>query len=412
MSYRPNLFKTILHKSRRTIASLWLSLQPALQIAITGSQGKTNTTQIISKIAQEKGSTVVTDLNLDTIYNVPITALKVTPWTKYAVFELGIDKPGEMDMHLQIVKPKIAVVTGVSPVHTDKEHLGTFENLIKEKQKLVEALPKNGYAILNWDDEYVRGMASHTQAKILWFGTDLEHCNVWCDQTKLSLEGTETKLHDGKQMFTVHTYLIGKHHIYNIMAGYLISKIIKLNVNDFLEVVHNLKPLKGRGSVESGPLGTVILNDSLRANPTSTAFGLNTLSEIPYTKGRKIAVLAEMGELEKPEEEHRKIGELIAKLPIDYLVAIGPMQKFVAEEAMKNGMSKDLVSAVKDVFEAADVLKNIVKENDLIYLKGSLLRHVERVLLILGEKQVGCHAIVCPFYHHCSQCEYLKKGYR
>ena len=101
MSYRPNLFKTILHKSRRAMASLWLSFQPVLQIAITGSQGKTNTTQIISKITQEKGSTVVTDLNLDTIYNVPITALKVTPWTKYAVFELGIDKPGEMDTHLQ-----------------------------------------------------------------------------------------------------------------------------------------------------------------------------------------------------------------------------------------------------------------------------------------------------------------------
>lgn len=400
-----------MHSVRRFFASFCLSLQPALQIAITGSQGKTNTTQIISKIAQEKGSTVVTDLDLDTIYNVPITALKVTPWTKYVVFELGIDKPGEMDMHLQIVKPKIAVVTGVSPVHTDKEHLGTFENLIKEKQKLVEALPKNGYAILNWDDEYVRGMASHTQAKILWFGTDPAHCNVWCDQTKLSLEGTETKLHDSEQAFTVHTHLIGKHHVYNIMAGYLISKIINFSADDFLQVIQNLRPLKGRMNVESGPLGTVVLNDSLRANPTSTAFGLNTLSEIPYTKGRKIAVLAEMGELEKPEEEHKKIGELIAQLKIDYLISIGPMQKFVAEEAMKNGMSKDLVSAVKDVFEAADVLKNIVKENDLIYLKGSLLRHVERVLLLVEGKKIGCHTIVCPFYHHCSQCEYLEKGY-
>jgi len=328
----------------------------------------------------------------------------VMPWTKYAVFELGIDKLGEMDTHLQIVKPTITIVTGISPVHTDAEHLGSFENLIKEKQKLIEALPKNGIAILNWDDESVKAMAFHTQAKVLWFGTDPTHCDVWCDETKLSLVGTETKFHDGEQSFTVQTGLIGKQHVYNIMVGYLVSKIIDLDRSDFLQVIQNLRPLTGRMSVESGPLGTTILNDSLRANPTSTAFGLNTLSEIPHDKGRKIAVLAEMGELEKPEEEHRKIGGLVARLKIDYLISIGPMQKFVAEEAIKNGMNRDMVFSVTDVFEAADVLKKIVKENDLIYLKGSLLRHVERVLLILEGKKVGCHTVVCHFYHHCSQC--------
>ena len=112
---------------------------PAIQIAVTGSQGKTNTARMIGETLKTIGKTVVTDIDLDTVYNVPITALKIAPWTDFAVFELGIDHQKEMNLHLQIVKPKIAIVTGISSVHTDKEHLGSLENLIFEKRKLLEA---------------------------------------------------------------------------------------------------------------------------------------------------------------------------------------------------------------------------------------------------------------------------------
>jgi UDP-N-acetylmuramyl pentapeptide synthase len=164
-------------------------------------------------------------------------------------------------------------------------------------------------------------------------------------------------------------------------------------------------------SLGNGPLGSKILNDSLRASPASTASGLQTLSEIKYTQGRKIAVLAEMGELENPKEEHQRIGRLVAGLKINYLVAIGPMQKNVVIEAIKNGFTKENIFSVNNVNEAANVLKKIIKKDDLIYLKGSLMRHVERVLLILEGKEVGCQTIVCPFYHHCLECQFLKKGF-
>jgi len=227
MSYQPNFFKKFFHNSRRLLAKNWLSLQSATQIAITGSQGKTNTSQLIAKALLPLGATVVTDLNLDTIYNVPITALKVAPWTKFAVFELGVDHPGEMDLHLEIVKPKIAIITGISPVHTDKEHLGSQERLIKEKRKLIEALPKEGYAILNWDDENVRNMSKHTRAKIFWYGKDKDYCDVWADEVSIGLDGTTFFLHDKNNEFKIKTQLIGKQHIYNIMAAYLVFKLVK-----------------------------------------------------------------------------------------------------------------------------------------------------------------------------------------
>lgn len=424
MAYQPPLIKKFFHQTRRFFAKYWLSLQPALQIAITGSQGKTGTAQMIAKVLSSFDSTVATDVNLDTIYNVPITALKVMPWTKYAVFELGVDHAGEMDFHLEIVKPKIAVVTGISPVHTDEEHLGSLENLIKEKRKLIEVLPKDGYAILNGDDENVRKMAKYTKAKVLFYGTGPKTGDIFADNVMLSLNGTQFKIHEktnSSPFYEIFTPLIGQHHVSNIMATYLVAKAVEQltgentstrRIGGLIEVVKTMKPLSGRMSVEEGPLGITVLNDSLRANPSSTASGLETLSQIIYPQRRKTAVLAEMGELQFPEKEHQKIGRLTAKLDIDFLVAIGPLQKFVSDKAVKGGMAKDKVFWVVDVFEAAAVLKKILKRGDLLYLKGSLLRHVERVLLILAGKEVGCNVITCPFYHHCLTCPYLKIGYQ
>lgn len=404
MIYKPPFYKQLFHSTRRLAAKYWLSVIPALQIGITGSQGKTNTTRIISHILSSIAPTVVTDSNLDTIYNVPITALRVLPWTKFAVFELGVDHPREMDVHLEIVKPKIGLITGISPVHTDEEHLGSLDNLIKEKRKLIEALPPDGYAILNYDDENVRKMASYTKAKVLWYGTDPKHCDVWVDpkSVNLSLEGTSFTLfykQQGDKKTTsevnIRTKLIGKHHIYTIMAAILTSQtstqLLGTNVpiNRLIDTIGDIQPLKGRMSVETGPLGTVVLNDALRANPASTASGLQTLSKIKYINGKKIAILAEMGELQHPEDEHRKIGQLLKKLEIDYVIGIGPQQKHVITELdPKRGFW------AKDVYEAAGALKKVLKKGDLIYLKGSLYRHVERVLHIIEGKKPPADLII------------------
>lgn len=396
MSYQPPFHKQLFHSSRQILAKHWLSFMPALQIAITGSQGKTNTCRVITEILSLIGPTVRTDTNLDTVYNVPITALKVRPWTKFAVFELGVDHPNEMDLHLQIVKPKIGIVTGISPVHTDKEHLGSLENLIKEKRKLIEALPEYGFAILNYDDKNVRNMGISTKAKILWYGTDATNCDIWVDpeSIRLSLSGTEFKLfsEDAKEPIPITTGLIGKHHVYTIMSTLLVFQATQtfigtnVSIDRLINTFMSLKPLRGRMSVEPGPLGTTVLNDSLRANPSSTAAGLETLSQIEYTGGKKIAILAEMGELEHPEEEHIKIGKLLGDLDIDIVIGIGPMQKYVIEEALHSNLSKNDVYFAKDVYDAANFLKKVLQKGDLIYLKGSLYRHVERVLMILEGK--------------------------
>ncbi len=409
MSYTPPFYKQLFHSTRRLIAKYWLSLQPATQIAITGSQGKTNTTHAIAHILSSLGSTISTDLNLDTIYNVPITALKVMPWTKFAVFELGVDKPNEMDFHLQIVKPKIGAITGISPVHTDSEHLRSLKSLIKEKRKLIEALPKDGFAILNYDDKNVREMASFTKAKVFWYGTDPKHCDVWVDTktVKLTLEATSfyininevTKFFRQNNLrFQITTPLIGKHQIYTIIATLLVFFVVQrikkydLSINHIFDSLKTLESLPGRMSVENGPLGIMVLNDALRANPSSTKAGLESLSEIEYKDGKKIAILAEMGELQHPQEEHQKIINLIKSLHIDLVITIGHLYP----DLLNSPQPPQILSA-KDVYEAADILKKVIKKGDLIYLKGSLYRHVERVLHILEGKKPPADLVLIDY---------------
>ena len=403
--YRPTGIKQIYHLNKRTLAKIWLGLNHPIQIAITGSQGKTNTAKITAAILAKAGSTITTDINLDTTFNIPITALKVRPWTKHIVWELGIDHPGEMNHHLKSVQPTISCVTGISPVHTDKEHMGSLETLIREKRRVIEVLPESGTAILNYDDKYVRQMAKYTKANIIWYGTDNKYCAVWVNpaSVKLDLAGTKFEININNKKYPVCTGLIGIHHIYNLMAGYLLAKTAQPHhglIKHFQGIAKEMLPLRGRMNVEKGPLHTILLNDSLRASPASTKAGLETLVKLEYSNGRKIAVLGEMGELNKPKQEHKETGNQIARLKPDYVIGIGPLRKYTLDTAIKAGYPKNKTAYAENVTKAAELLKNILKPNDLWYLKGSLLRNYKRIPQLLNGEKICCKAVLCP-YNHC-----------
>ena len=410
MGTQTNPGKQIFHFFRRGLAKNWLKLMPATQIGITGSFGKTNTTRAIAQVLSSSFQVIQTDLNLDTIYNLPITGLKVRPWSQVAVFELGIDQREEMDRHLEIVRPKIGVVTGITPVHSDEEHLGSLQNIIKEKQKLIAALPQDGLAVLNGDDENVRPMAKFTKAKVLFYGTDKKNCQIWAEKIKPGLKGLAFTLWAGRESYKVKTPLLGRHQIYTCMAATAVGREMGLPMAAIISALSGLSNLKGRLSLEKGPLGVMLLDDHLRANPESTKAGLIFLKDLK-TSGRKIAVLGEMGELgEWAVEKHKEIGRLAAGCGLDFLVCVGPLQKYAVESAVESGMDKDKTIWFADVFSASEKLKTILQKGDLFYLKGSLLQHVERILLLLENKPVGCRVVSCHFYHQCPVCPFLQTG--
>ncbi len=381
-----SLVRPFFHTSRRVLAKIWLqSHAKTTVVGVTGSYGKTNTSVAINSVLSEKFKTLMTDINLDTNFNIPITVLKLKDQEKL-ILEYGVDHIGEMDKHLSLAKPKIAVVTGIAPVHSDSSHLGSLENIIKEKSKLVEALPKEGWAVLNWDAPEVRSMREKTKGQIFYYGLDKDNCRIWANRIKVTMVGLEFNLHHKDEMVKVKTSLVGKHYVYSCLAAAAVGILSEMPLSLVARGLEKLQPLEGRMSLEAGPKNSILLNDSRRANPASTVAGLQALKDLPAK--RKIAVVGEMGELGDWEEKgHRQVGKEAGLLKPDYLIAVGPLTKFIAQEAEKS-MRKGSVIWVNDVFEAAGVLTGILKKGDLVYLKGSLLKHLERIPLIMEGKKV------------------------
>ncbi len=404
-----SFWKQLFHQVRRLLAKVWLKFYPQLTITgVTGSYGKTNTTRAITTVLSQKFKTMQTDINLDTVYNLPITILKLKPGHGKLVLEYGVDHKNEMDFHLALVKPSIAVITGINPTHSEPELLGSMEGIIKEKGKLIASLSKDGWAILNRDDVNVQKMESMTKANVLYYGLSPES-DFWASDIEVDFSGTSFVVRHKTEKIPVKTPLIGRHFVYACLAATAVAKIQGLDWQEIATGLALLKPLEGRLSIEEGPRGTVLINDSLRANPASTIAGLRVLADLP-TKGRRIAVLGEMGELgESAKKEHIEVGTQVTKLKIDYLISIGPLQKLTAQKAIASGLKKDHVFWVKDVREAADTLKKILKKGDLLYLKASLLRHIERVLLILDGKKIDCELMLCNRYQSCRTCPKGKK---
>lgn len=397
----------IFHQVRRILAKVWLEVNLQLTVVgVTGSYGKTSAVRAIAAVLGAKYSVNQTDINLDTNFNLPITLLKTKMWNEVLVLEYGIDHLGEMDKHLQLVKPKIAVLTGITPVHSDADHLGSVANIIIEKRKLVEAVPEDGLAVFNYDDEIVRKIGQEFKKRKIFYGLN-KKADIWADKIKITTQGTEFEINDNHGITKIKTGLLGYPAVHACLVAYALAKHLKIPEENIIKKLAELKPLPGRLSLGPGPLGTILLNDARRANPASTITGLKSLAEF---SGRKIAVLGEMGELgDLGEKMHREVGWTAARLRIDFLVGVGPLTKFIINEAQKNGLKKNQLFWAEDVQEAAEILRKILKKDDLLYLKASLLRHLERVILLLEDKKITCTEVVCHHYGLCPSCPNLSR---
>jgi UDP-N-acetylmuramyl pentapeptide synthase len=155
----------------------------------------------------------------------------------------------------------------------------------------------------------------------------------------------------------------------------------------------------------------ILINDTLRANPASTKAGLQFLGRF-RSQARVIAVLGEMGELgEHALVGHREIGTAAAAADPALLITVGELTRHTAEAAQDGGLPNDRIHAVQDVHAAAELLERHARAGDIVYLKGSLMRHMERIPMLLAGEQVGCRVISCPFYHQCPACDFLVSGY-
>src|SRR3989344_9521747 len=210
-------WKKPFHASKALIAKNYFKLLPNVEvIGITGSVGKTLTQNAIYAVLSQKYKTVAGDENLDPTFRIPQTILKTKPWDQKIILEYGVEQPGDMDYYLSIAKPKIAVITTIAPTHL--KYFKNVEGIFEEKSKLVKALSKDSYAVLNSDDPYCQKMAKLTKAHIRWFGKSAKS-PVKISDFRQNLDGSNFQLSFNGQKSLVSWKIVGEHQLLSAYAA-------------------------------------------------------------------------------------------------------------------------------------------------------------------------------------------------
>ncbi len=359
------------------VAAYWRRRMNVRVVGVTGSVGKTVTKELTASVLSRRYATLRSEGNLNNEIGLPLTLLKVTPKTEYAVLEMGMYALGEIARLAEISRPSVGVVTNVEPVHL--ERLGTIERIAQAKSELVQALPADGVAVLNGDDPRVRAMAALTKARVFTYGLTPD-CDLYAtDIESQGLEGIRFRLHYRGEAIHARAALLGTHSVHTALA----AAAVALNEGlSWQEIMAGLMDVSAQLRLIATPAirGALILDDTYNASPKSTIAALNLLAEL---KGRRIGVLGDMLELGAAEEEgHRKVARRAIEV-VSRLVTVGKRGRIIGEEALACGMSPQDVVIVDTNAEAIGILSEWLQEGDIILIKGSRGMHMEDIVQAL-----------------------------
>lgn len=360
-------------------AKAWRAKFNAQVIGITGSVGKTTTKELTHTVLSQRYRTLKSPGNRNNEIGLPLTLLELRSHHQRAVLEMGMYATGEISLLCELAQPFIGVVTMIGPVHL--ERVGSMAGIVKAKRELVEALPPDGYAILNRDDEHVMSMAGHTKAHIFTYGLH-ENADLWAsDIRSMGLEGVQFTLTCGRESLKVKVPLLGRHNVHTALRAAAVGLVEGLAWEEIVVGLTQMTPQLRLVTVP-GPHDSLIIDDTYNSSPDSAMAALNLLQDLD---GRKLAVLGDMLELGAVEEaSHRLVGRRVADVA-EVLVAVGPRGRWIAEEALAVGMSPRQVHLAADVATAVSLLQDLIHEKDTILIKGSLGMRMNRIVDALGK---------------------------
>lgn len=382
-------WKKPVHITRQLAAKSYLkALSNVDTIAITGSVGKTLTQNTIASVLSQKFKVVVGEENLDPTFRIPKTILKIKPWHQKVILEYGIEHPGDMDAYLAIAKPKIAVVTAISPTHT--KYFKNIDGVFEEKSKIVKSLPKDGSAILNADDPNVLKMADLTSAKVVLFGKSAKE-GVKISHFSQSLNGAKFRMHYQGQVVTVNWKVVGEHQLTSAYAAAAVGIVSGLTLKQVAKGISMVKPPQHRLNLINRKDFSLI-DDTYNASPKAMQAAIKTLLSLGIGK-QKIAILGEMRDLGSiSSQEHKKIGKIVAKSRINVLITVGKVASTISQEA-KQSKYKGKIVEVTNTSQAVKIVKQLSKPKQLVLIKGSRHEHLERIIFALLGKptEINCY---------------------
>ena len=360
-------------KALRDLAKAYRDQLDIKIVAITGSNGKTSTKDILAQVLAEKYKVQKTIGNLNNDIGVPKTLLDLNEDTEIGVIELGTDNFGDISLTTNLVSPDIAAILNIGDSHL--LNLKSKEGIAKAKMEITEALKKDGVFIYNIDDETLRKEVPNYKldVRVLTFGMD-DNADYKIEKISSSYQGIEFK--HNNDIFSLK--LVGDHQIYNAGFAAMVASLLGLSYDEIQRGFRKCQSSKNRAELIELD-GFDILDDAYKSNPQALLTGLDmTYMLNGYSK--KIVVLADMLELGDDEESlHFEIGEKINPNQIDYCLFYGSLSKHMYEGALKN-FPKSRAFYFEDKEDICNRLKQLISKSTLVFVKGSHGMHMEEII--------------------------------
>ena len=409
--------KTLVHNLLQHLAKKTLRAYKPTVVGITGSVGKTSVRSAIASGLTTSPLFLLPLPNYNHVLVLPLPLLGEDPpgrsifgwigvlWRGWVlslgmrkdfppllILEYGADKKGDIQYLCQIARPDIAVITAVALAHT--EYIGTIEDVKEEKGTLVRALPTDGVAILNTDNEYVASMERMAHGAVLTYGLN---GGAQVTVSEISVEthhdGDITPgervarldciLHAGNERarLTMHNVL-GDAHLRSAIAGAAVAVQLGVPLEKVAKNLSNYVPIAGRMRLIAGIKNSLILDDSYNASPDAMEAALDTVGVFPVPSGaQRIAALGDMLELGRyAEESHKAAGAHVARLPIDLLVCVGEHSRDIARGALEAGMDQEKVFTYASSPDAGTFIQKRMKRGDVLLVKGSQGVRMEKIV--------------------------------
>jgi len=356
------------------IATAYRSLFSPTVVGITGTNGKTTTKEIISHILSAKNNILKSEKNYNNEIGLPFTILNLKESHEVAVIEMGMNHSGEIKRLTNIAKPDIAVITNTGEGHL--EFLGSVENVAKAKSEIFDGMKKGSFVVLNRDSvnfNIMHETALMKELQVKTFGFS-DNADFYPESYKLGADFVSIVY----QKETIVLPMYGIHNISNLLASIAVSTLMGFSAKEIESQMKDFKNISGRSEIID--CGYLVVNDTYNSNPLSVKAALESISAT-FKDRRKIAILSDMKELGVDEKKfHIKAGEQVFENGFESLFLYGDFCNEYKKGAVESGMDLTKIFIFEDKNKMINFLKNYIKKNDIMLVKGSRSMKMEEIV--------------------------------
>lgn len=339
-----------------------------IKIGITGSFGKTTTKNIMQAVLSEQFNSLMTPASYNTPMGITRTIREMLkPIHQVFICEMGADHVGDISELMDFVQPSIGVVTSIGPQHLNT--FGSQENITREKMKIIEMLPKDGFGIMNYDNDFIRNWKVRNPVQTVTYGIHHHDVDYYADDIQYTANGSVFTIVHENERIPFETKLLGELNILNILSAVAAARYLNVSWAKIQRAVKQMKQVEHRLELKKIN-GYRFIDDAFNANPVGSAMALEVLSRMP---GKRFIVTPGMIDLgEKQDEINHHFGTLM-KDKADTVVLVGEIQtKPIYEGLKESGFDMDQVVVLKSEKEAFNFIWADASRNDTILLENDL----------------------------------------